>query len=134
MKICISMFLCQLCIMIPQCCIFVLLCKINIIQQCLDIKTGSAGNDRDLFFFINLLQGFFCHFLKPYHMELILRSQHINQIMRYPLHFLRCYFGRTNIHASVHLHGICRNYCPVDFFCQRNRQLRLSYRRRTGQN
>ena len=58
---------------------------------------------------IDPIQRFFCHLLEFHHMELFLRLQHIDQMVRDPLHLFWPNLRRSDIHMPVDLHGICGN-------------------------
>ena len=55
-------------------------------------------------------------------------------MMADPLHFLGAHFGRANIHAPVHLHGVGGNNFTVHCLCKGNRQGRFSDSGRTCQD
>ena len=44
--------------------------KVYVVQQGLDVKSGSAGDNRNLSGGIDLLQGLFCHLLKTDNIKL----------------------------------------------------------------
>ena len=99
----------------PVCIIGILGCKINIIQNRLDIKTGSAADDGNMSAFIDTLHCIFCHFLENGHIELFDRIQHIDQMMRYPFRFFRSDLCRADVHPAIY-HRISRDHLPADLF------------------
>ena len=92
--------------------------KINIVQQGLYIKTGSAGNDRDAAAAVNLPQGLLRHLLEGDHVKGLLWLQHVNEIMGNAIHFPGSHLGRADIHVSVYLHGIRADDFPANGLCQ----------------
>lgn len=51
-------------------------------------KTGSAGYDGDVSAAVVARQGFRCHLLKHYHVELFPSRFHIDQVMGHSVHLL----------------------------------------------
>ena len=86
MQLFCTFFLCQFFQLFPVGMILLIVFKRNVIQQSLDIKPGSTYNNRDMSSLIDPIQRFFCHLLEFHHMELFLRLQHIDQMVRDPLH------------------------------------------------
>ena len=92
--------------------------KINVVQQGLYIKPGSAGNDRNAAVAVNLPQGLLCHLLEGDHIKGVPGIQHVNEIMGNPVHFPGSHLGRADIHMPVYLHGIRADDLPANGLCQ----------------
>ena len=107
--------------------------KVNVLDYCLDIKSGSSRKNRNLSFRVDLFHSFFGHFLETDHMEFLAGFQNINEVMRNPFHFFLCDLGRSDIHMLIYLHGICGDDLPVCRFCQSNGKTGFSHRCRACQ-
>ena len=118
----------------PACIFFFIFIKINIIKQCLDIESGSTGNDRNMPAFPDFPHRFFGKLLKFYNMKFIIRLQYINQVMRYAFHLFWFYLRRADIHMPVNLHRVSGNNLAVNCFCKSDGGLCLANGRRTGKN
>ena len=108
--------------------------KINIPGYCLNIKSGSSYQNRNMFPGINFLHCFFCHLLKAYNVKFFVRHKLIYKIMGNPLHFRLHDFCRSNIHIFINLHGICRYDLTANSFCQINGQSGFSYCSRSSED
>ena len=80
--------------------------KINIISQRLNVKSGASRYNRHMAAAVNTGHGFLRHSLEPGHIELFPGFQHVDQMMRYPIHLFRHDFCRPDVHMAIHLHGI----------------------------
>ena len=107
MKVFSSFFFCRLFQFRPYRGFLRILGKVNILDHCLDIKTGSSRKDRDLSFRIDLFHSLLGHFLETDHMKFFTGFQNIDEIMRNSLHLFLCDLGRADIHMLIYLHGIC---------------------------
>ena len=106
--------------------------KINISCNCLDVKSGSTYQNRNMSICINLRHGFFCHLLKFYNMKFFIRFQYIYQVMGHTIHFAGSDFGRADIHMPIHLHRICGNDLTADCLGKGDGQFCFSYSSRAG--
>ena len=58
----------------------------------------------------------------------------IDQVMPDPVHLFRPYLGRSDIHPTVDLHGVCGDDLTSDGCCKLCGQRGLADRGRTGQD
>ena len=107
--------------------------EINVIKKRLYIETGASCNDRDTAAVIDSLQRLLCHVLECDHIEILVRFQHINEVMGDPLHLISRNLGRANIHVPVYLHGIGADDLTSYGLCQLDGQGCFSDCRWAGQ-
>ena len=107
--------------------------KRYIIQNSLNIKSGSADQNRNMSPLINALHRFLRHLRKPEYIKFFIRRKDVDQMMSDTVHFPRQDLGRANIHLLIHLHGIRRNDLSADRLRQFDGKLCFPYCRRPGQ-
>ena len=83
--------------------------KQDVIDQRLDIKSGSTNHNWNMPVCINLCHSLLCHLLKYINIKFFLRIQAVNQVMWNAAHLFLPDLRRTDVHITVHLHRICRN-------------------------
>ena len=110
----------------PQAHIPIILCKINIIDDALDIKPCSPGQNRDMPPGPDSVHRHFRQPLEKRGIERLIRIQNIDQMVRNTPHFVRTDFRGADIHPPVDLHGICRYDLPADLLCQTDGKLCLA--------
>jgi hypothetical protein len=71
---------------------------------------------------------------KPLGIVFFIRIGNIDQMMRDDIPLLICGLGRTDIHKTVHLHGIHTDYFAVKGPGQFQRKSGFSYGRRTNKH
>ena len=102
-----SLLSCQSFIFFTQGTIRIFRCKIYIIEQGLNIKSGTTHNKRQFVLLPHPFHRCLCIVLELYNMEFLIRLIHIDQCMIDTLHLLGHDLGRSDIHVLIHLHGIC---------------------------
>ena len=100
-------FLCrQLFQFLPDTAVVFIFRKVNVVGQCLNVKSGASGHDRHMAAAVNACHGFLRHRLETGYIKLLPGLQHVNEMMGHSLHLLRHDLGRPDVHMAVHLHGI----------------------------
>ena len=133
MKIFLSFFSKELFIFLTDSVILFFL-KPDVIDQGLDIKSGSSDHNRNMSVCINLCHGLLRHLLKYINIKFFLRIQAVNQVVWNAAHFFLPDLRRADIHITVHLHGICRDNLALYLFGKSNGKCGLSDCRRPCQN
>ena len=92
--------------------------KIYVIEKSLNVKAGSADQNRKAALCGDPLDCSLRFPLKADDVPFLGRIRDVNQFMRNPLHLFFCNLGRADVHSAVNLHGIRRDHASLQAFAK----------------
>ena len=105
----------------------------HIVEYGLQIKSGSADQNRDFAARLNVRYRIRCALLKLHRVKILFGLQNVDQMVRNSLHLFCSNFSRPDVHAAVYLHGIRGDDFTVQFFGKCKGERGFSDRRGAGE-
>ena len=103
-------------------------------EERLDVEIGATNDDRVMISILDIRDSFFCPGQPVIDIEGFVRFGNIQKVMRNTGLFFEGWFGGTDVHAPVDLHGVGDDALPTSWkgSGQRDRQARLAARGRAS--
>ena len=108
--------------------------KVKPRDERINVQIRAACNDRQPAACQYILHCFIGIFNIARHGINLGRVNNVYHVMRNTLHLGMRYLCRTNVHTTVYLHRVCRDYLAAELFCKLNGKARFARCRRACYN